>query len=291
MRRHSLLLSTAILITLAACSQKAEYAAPAPAPAAPMGFKQKAPLSTPATDQIRQPVETRRYLALKHQLEIELPAANLQQVFDATLKKADALGAELLNASINRETAYSPPSASISLRLPPEAVGKFLDGVEQSGKVLRHQREAEDKTDEVIDADARIANLTELRDRLRRMLAEKPAQIKDVLEIEKQLAETQSSLDTINGVRKALSKQTDSVAVQIEFSAATSISEGSFFAPMAHAWNQAGNVLMSSAGDLITFIAAILPWLVILIPAFWAIRKVWRRWRNRRSAGKIGAAQ
>jgi hypothetical protein len=287
MRKHSLLLSIAILIALSACSQKAEEKGLA----APMKLAQKAAVSTPTNDQIRQPSETRRFVALKHQIEIEFPAANLQAAFDATLKKVDDLGGELLDASINRETAYSPPSASISLRLPPDAVGKFLDGIEQSGKVLRHQREAADKTDEVIDADARIANLTELRNRLRRMLTEKSAQIKDVIEIEKQLADTQAELDTFNGVRKALSKQTDFVAVQIEFRAATSISEGSFFAPIVNAWNQAGNVLMSSAGGLITFIAAILPWLAILIPAFWLIGKVWRRWRDRRSVKKIAATR
>lgn len=277
MQRRELLFTMAVVLAMSACSQKAEKTVHA--------MKQSMEVGAPGSDVIRQPTETRRYIALKHQLTVEYPAAGLQAAFDATVRKSEELGGELLEASIDRATDYSPPSARISVRLPPQTVGKFLDGIEQSGKVLHHQRAAEDKTDAVIDADARIANLTELRDRLRRMLAEKPAQIKDVIEIEKQLADTQSSLDTIDGVRKALSKQTDFVAVEIEFRSATSISEQRFFSPIVSAWNQAGNVLMISAGGLITFVAAVLPWLVILIPMIWFIRKAWHRWRRGRNVG------
>jgi len=288
MHRRGVLLSIGILLALCACSQKAERMAPATAMQA-RGIAESAPAPAPElTDkQNRQPSETRRYIALRHQVEVEFPAAGLPAAFDSMVKKVNDLGGELLEASISRGTEYSPPSGSISVRLSPGAVGKFLDGVEKSGKVLRYQREAEDKTDEVIDADARIVNLTELRNRLRRMLAEKPAQIKDVIEIEKQLADTQSSLDAIDGVRKSLSKKTDFVAVKIELRSATSISERSFLAPVASAWNQAGTVLMASAGSLITFIAAVLPWLLILVPAFWFVRRVWRSWRKRRNSRAI----
>lgn len=276
MQKHFPPLLLTALLALSACSHKSEVATRGVPDAAMLKPGQAA-----AAGAAQQSAEARRYVAMRHQLEVELPAANLQAVFDNTLKKVQELGGEVLDASVSRASDYASPSGSMSLRLPPDKVDKFLEGVEQGGKVLRHQRTAEDKTDEVIDADARIANLTELRDRLRRMLADKPAQIKDVLEIEKQLAETQAQLDTINGVRKSLSKQTDMVAVQIELRAAATMSEQSAFAPVARAWNEAGEVIMSSAGGLITFVAAVLPWLVILVPLFWFIRKLWRGRKKR----------
>ena len=280
MRKTSHILSTIfLLIGLTACGKNAYKTLPAPAK---MQSNAMAKVGTSsASDQAQQSPETRRYIALKHEIEVEYPAANIQPAFDATLKQVEELGGELLDASINSASEYASPSANISLRLPPNTVEKFLEGIAKSGKVLRHQRQAEDKTDQVIDADARIANLTELRNRLRRMLAEKPAQIKDVIEIEKQLAETQSSLEAISGVRKSLSKQTDFVALDITFRSAQEISKTGFFSPVASAWNDAGSVLMASLGGLITFIAALLPWLLILIPAFLLIRKAWRSWRNR----------
>ncbi|HEY8026534.1 MAG TPA: DUF4349 domain-containing protein, partial [Burkholderiaceae bacterium] len=235
--------------------------------------------------------ESRRYIALKHVLEVEFPATAIQAAFDGALKKADELGAEVLEANINGATQYVTPTASISLRLPPGAVEKFLVGIEAGGKVLRHQREALDKTGAVIDADARIANLTELRNRLRRMLAVRTAQIKDVIEIEKQLADTQASLDAISSTRKVLAKQTDMVEVDIVFRSASSIPARSFSAPLVTAWNQAGDVLMSSAGGLVTFIAALLPWLVILVPTFWLTGKAWRGWRGRRSRRGTNSVQ
>ncbi len=96
-----------------------------------------------------------------------------------------------------------------------------------------------------------------------------------MIEIEKQLANTQASLDSINGVRKALAKETDLVAVYIDFQTAQSTSEQGFFGPVVAAWSQAG-----SADGLVSFIAVVLPWLVILIPGIWLLRAAWRRWRK-----------
>ena len=44
----------------------------------------------------------------------------------------------------------------------------------------------------------------------------------------------------------------------------------------------AGAVLAESVGALITFIAAVLPWLVLaLLPCLWLVRVLWRRRRPR----------
>jgi len=225
-----------------------------------------------------------RYIALTHTLQIDSSAAKLPQVFEDTLKRCEQAGCDILSSSLQRETEYAGPSATLSARLPPKAVETFLTGFGEDAEVVQHGRDAEDKTDEVIDADARIRNLTELRDRLRAMQSAHTGSIKDVLEIQRQLTETQSQLDTIHGTRKALANQTEKVAVNIQFHARTSVAERSFFAPVTTAWNEAGQVLMSSVGGLITFVAAVLPWLLIAIPAGYGLRLLWRKVRSRKQA-------
>lgn len=219
----------------------------------------------------------KRYIAMRHSLTVETPAKEMQAAFDATVAHCGALKCQMLSANYNKETQYNPPSASLTVRVPPRSMAVFLSGLAKSGEVLQHHQESEDKTDAVIDADARIKNLTDLRDRLRGMLKDKSAKFRDVIEIERELANTQAQLDSINGIRKVLAQETELVAVNIDFTAAQSITEKGFFAPVAQAFNNAGRVLMESFANVITFIMGALPWLLFGIPIIILVRKFWAK--------------
>ncbi len=276
---------------LAACGQQSSSAAPEaspnvasePVPMAPSMGKMAADAEQSGAEQslteISEPGNysnsTKKYIALRHSLQIETASEQMQASFDAAVKHCEALNCELLSANYNKETPYNPPSASLSARVPPRNVAIFLDGLAKNGEVLQHGRDSEDKTNQVVDTDARIKNLTELRDRLRLMLADKSAKFKDIIEVERELANTQSQLDSLLGMRKILSQETDLVAVNINFSAAQGITEQGFFAPVARAFKNAGSVMMESFGAVITFVMGAIPWLLIGIPVLWLIRKYW----------------
>lgn len=217
----------------------------------------------------------KKYIALRHHLQIESPVDQLQAAFDAAIKHCEALNCQTLSANYNKQTQYNPPSASLSVRVPPRNVQIFLTGLAKNGEVLQHGRDSEDKTNQVIDADARIANLTHLRDRLRSMLTDKSAKFKDLIEIETQLANTQGELDSMVSIRKNLLLETDLVAVNIDFTASQGITEQGAFAPIAMAFKNAGRVLMESFGAVITFVFSAIPWLLIGIPVLWLVRKYW----------------
>jgi hypothetical protein len=269
---------------LVACGQQsastAQEAASVPAPRmgkmvmdAPGGAEQSlTELSEPVSEGTNA---AKKYIALRHHLQIETPAEQMQASFDAALKHCQALSCEVLSANYNKETPYNPPSASLSARVPPRNVEIFLTGLAKNGEVLQHSRDSEDKTNQVVDTDARIKNLSELRDRLRLMLADKNAKIKDIIEIERELANTQSQLDSMLSMRKILSQETDLVAVNINFTAAQGITEQGFFAPVARALKDAGRVMMESFGSVITFVMSAIPWLIIGIPVLWLIRRYW----------------
>ncbi len=106
----------------------------------------------------------KKYIALRHHLQIETPAEKMQVTFDAAIAHCEALNCQLLSANFNRATPYSPPSASLYVRIPPRNVEIFLSGLAKNGEVMQHVRDSEDKTSQVVDTDARIKNLTELRD-------------------------------------------------------------------------------------------------------------------------------
>lgn len=221
--------------------------------------------------------QSQRFIALRHSLMVETPASKMQAAFDATAAHCEKLKCQVLSANFNRETPYSPPSASLSVRMPPRSVVIFIAGLAKSGEILQHHRNSEDKTDAVIDTDARIKNLTDLRDRLRSMLQDKSAKFRDLIEIERELANTQAQLDSLHGIRKVLAHETELVAVNIEFSASQSVTEKGFIAPVAKALDNAGRIMMESLANVITFIMAALPWLIFGIPIILLVRKFWTR--------------
>lgn len=235
----------------------------------------------PSEPQPSQPVgdstSVKKYIALRHHLQIETPAEKMQATFDAAIAHCEALNCQMLSANFNKATPYSPPSASLFVRVSPRNVEIFLSGLAKNGEVMQHGRDSEDKTSQVVDTDARIKNLTELRDRLRTMLTDKSAKFKDIIDVERELANTQSQLDALSSMRKVLSQETDLVAVNIDFVAAQGITEQGFFAPVARALKDAGRVMMESFGSVITFIMSALPWLLIGIPVIWLVRKVWTK--------------
>ncbi len=285
------LLCLLVTIFVSACVERAasDYSA-ASAPSAEVQSAQApAPMAKMAAEsdvvggaeqsltEISEPANyaAKKYIALRHHLQIESPADKMQTAFDAAVKHCEALNCQLLSANYNKQTPYSPPSASLSVRVPPRNVEIFLSGLAKNGEVMQHGRDSEDKTNQVIDADARIANLTHLRDRLRAMLTDKAAKFKDLIEVETQLANTQSELDSIVSIRKALSLETDLVAVNIDFTASQGITEQGAFAPVARAFKDAGRVMMESFGAVITFVVSAIPWLLIGIPVLWLVRRYW----------------
>ncbi len=289
MKQAWLAISVALLV-LTACGQQEQASAPVAdmARSAPMakmaadgvlgGAEQSmTELSEPTADT----QEIKKYIALRHHLNVELAAEQLQTGFDAAIKHCEALNCQILSANFNKETPYNSPSASLSVRLPPRNVEVFLSGLAKSGEITQHARDAEDKTNQVVDADARIKNLTELRDRLRLMLGDKTAKFKDIIDVERELANTQSQLDSIMSIRKVLSLETDLVSVNINFSARQGITEQGFFSPVARAVKDAGRVMMESFASLITFIMSALPWLIIGIPLLMLIIALWKKFKSK----------
>lgn len=131
----------------------------------------------------------------------------------------------------------------------------------------------------MIDVDARIKNLEALKARVLEPLAKNTGSLKDMLDAEKQLAETQPALDSIHGQRRVRASQTDIIRIDIELRPQSlrmrpqSLrTEGSWAAPVAIAAGEAGLVLMNSVAFLLTAAVALLPRMLVFRLAFFTLR-------------------
>lgn len=294
-------LRTAILAlafaALAACSRNdlpagaapppTPMAAPADAPAG--GALRERPAAEPAADaaakSVAQPVaQAQRHLAVRHDLQVEVPAPQLADAWERVRALCGTLRCEVVASSLRRESPTVPGGASLELRIAPEDVDRLLGGLSGVAQVLSHDTAVEDKTTEVIDVEAHIRNRTQLRDGLRAMLADRTTKrdLSDLLEIQRTLADTQAELDSAASQRQALAQLTQMQRVQIGFTPARSLASSGGTNPIARAWREAGDVLAGSMATLITVGAAALPWAVAGLPLLWGLRVLWRRRRARR---------
>jgi hypothetical protein len=223
-----------------------------------------------------------RFIAVTHRFAVEVPEAGLAKAWASVIKSCDSLECEVLASSITSKTASSPPKGTLSLRITPKNLDRFMDYLNKSAAVIEHTTESADKTTEVVDTDAKLKNKTEFRDRLRGMLAKSPAGVKELIEVERELANVQAEIDSLSTTQKSLQNETRKVAVQITFISKPSLTRTGALAPIANAWDESGYVLAESLGSLITFIVAMIPWLVLIIPAIWIIIRLLRR-RSRKA--------
>jgi hypothetical protein len=239
----------------------------------------KAAAPVQASDATDQAAATTRYIALRHALTLETPAEKLKLVYEGLVKRCLPPQCELLIANYSRETDGNLPSASLEMRIQPKLADGFIATLSQEAEVLAHNRGSEDRTDQVIDVEAQMKNLTQLRDQLRSMLTQKQGSLKETLEVQRELANTQARLDALTGTRKALANETEKVAVSIALQAKRESLPRQVWSPLKDAWHGLGEVMASSLAFIMTFLAAILPWLVIGLPLLWLGRYLWKRRR------------
>ncbi len=230
-----------------------------------------------------------RYIAERHKIDLITPESGLQNAWESTIAYCGTIQCELVSSSITTRTDDSLPAATISLRVAPADLDKLLGSVAKLGKIAQHTTEREDKTTQVVDTEAKIKNLTAFRDNLRAMLAKQSATVKDLVEIQKQLTDTQSELDSQTAQRKILANETDKIAVEIAFRVEKRGASAGGFAQIWNALRESGSILGDSTASLITTVVAIIPWLILVVPLTWVLHKAWRNWKRRRIGGSASS--
>lgn len=224
-----------------------------------------------------QDVGSKRYIAFRYHFTVETSEAGLEKAWELMIGFCENIQCDIMESTINRKTPYSPPSGNIVLRVLPQNLKPLIEHIQKVGKVVSQTTESEDKTATVIDVEAKIKNTTELRNRLRSILTTRTGSLKDVVEVERELSKAQSELDSLGARRKALANETDKIAVTIDFRPEPSIAETGALAPVASAWHQMGRVFAESIGAVLTFIVAVIPWLILIIPGVWFLPRLFRK--------------
>ncbi|HUP57795.1 MAG TPA: DUF4349 domain-containing protein [Bdellovibrionota bacterium] len=105
--------------------------------------------------------------------------------------------------------------ARIQIRVPAQRLDESLDELSKLGDEQSRKVTSEDVTEGVLDLEARLKNAIALRDRLRELLRQ-TKDMKETLELEQQLARTQTDVDSLESRLKQLRTDVALSSVEVE---------------------------------------------------------------------------
>ena len=139
--------------------------------------------------------------------DLSVVVENFAAAEAALPKLADDFGGYLASANVDRSVGDRLRGTWV-VRIPVERYDAFLAGAGGLGTLERQEQTARDVTAEFVDVQSRLTNRRKLEERLLELLAERPGALKDVLELERELARVREEIETAEGRLRYLSNQT-----------------------------------------------------------------------------------
>ncbi|MBI5608653.1 MAG: DUF4349 domain-containing protein [Deltaproteobacteria bacterium] len=286
-RRH---LAALVLLTASAC---AKASAPmvmdgAAAPTATTG--EKAGEATKPADgkpglTAEAPAQAGRKVIRNGELAVRVEdypkaAAALQAVVDAS-------GGFVQDMQVDH-SVEAVSSATWIIRLPAAGLDKALDRLRHLGRVTQEHIGAEDVTEAYTDLQARLDNAIAAEARLRQILAKPEHELKDVLEVERELTRARENVEVLQGRKRLLDSRIDLATLKVTLSVS-----GKYVPPVdptlldrvEEAWWNSLEALSETAQGLLVVVVAVAPWLAILallgwvagIAVRWLVQRLGRR--------------
>lgn len=176
-------------------------------------------------------------------------------------------------------------SATITLKVPPENLQKALDAIGKVGTEVSRTEGSNDVTEQVIDVNARInaanASIARLTDLLNHQ-----GSVADLLNVESQLSQRDSDLESLEQQQKSLAAQTKSATITVHLQAAPPVVKATavkkthtfgFLRGLRGGWH----AFTKTASAIATALGALLPFLIVLVVLAIAVF-IGRRRRHRR---------
>ncbi len=189
--------------------------------------------------------------------------------------------------SEQRRESNDALAGTMVLRVPVANYDETLSFLQGLGKVYELSENAEDATDRVVDLQARLNNARRLEQRILSLLEKNTGSIADIIEAERQLADTRARIEEMEGRFKRLKARTDFAAftVHLFVSGSREVDTRTWYGPLLQDIRDLGFVVAGSLGALLTVIVAVLPW----IPLAWWLRRWFNRRKNRRFTKATGS--
>ncbi len=214
------------------------------------------------------------YLAYTHNVRIEVP---LDQLEDTHVKVVDQCNnasewaCTVLSSDINHSDY---PSASVRMRVSPSGVERLISVAAEGGTIHHKSTSVEDLAEPVKDVSDKIGMLRQYLADLESLREQSKNDIQGLIRVTSEIASVTSRLERALGEQAHLREKIDLQILSVHLMVDPN---SSFGMPIGRALSEFGEDLSQGIAQAITGFAYVLPWLVILIPLFFLIRRLWRK--------------
>jgi hypothetical protein len=174
------------------------------------------------------------------------------------------------------------------LRIPQDRFGQLLPALKQLGEIAAESTDAEDVTDKFVDVSARLASARTLEKRLLEIAGDRAAGVEALLAVERELARVRGEIESYEGRLRqwndqiAMSTLTLTLTTRAPTIAANEASLGS---RITSGFSDSLSSLRAFGAWFVVTATAMLPWMILIVPGFFLLRRV-----NRRRAKKLPTA-
>jgi len=166
------------------------------------------------------------------------------------------------------------------VRIPVEKYDPFLAELEKLGIPEHLTQNAQDVTEEFVDLEARIATKKQLEKRILQLVEDREGKIKEVIEVERELARVREEIERMEGRLRYLANRTALTTVTINVREEKDYvppQAPSFTSSIASAWTNSIEALTGFGKATVIAGVAFFPWLILVLPLLLLIRWGWKR--------------
>ena len=182
------------------------------------------------------------------------------------------------NGTFNRNQGENR-SGTWVIRVPDDQYADFLDAVKALGVPEEVQENTKDVTAQYVDLEARIANQKRLEERILGVLDEVKGKISEVLEVEQQLARVRETIERLEGQMRVLKDKVTMATLTVhvredkDYEPPQALSFGE---RIGEIWGKSIDSLVAFGKNLVLFLVAIFPWLLVIVPPLYLLYRFLR---------------
>ncbi len=283
--RALILTASLAALLLSGCSKPAGPGAASPEA---MSSEAGSPAARTGSDKAaKAPVIGAPSLAYAYAYALVAPAQRIDALVALHQRACGAAGPQScqVTGSMMEARGRDDVHASLSLRGDPVWLAAFGDRIGADAKAaggrLSHATvTSEDLSRKVIDAQATIRAKTALRDRLQSLLEARPGKASDFLEIATDLSNVQGELDADQSELAAMRERLATSVLTIDYESLGVLGGDATWRSLAEAITGSGDVLARTLGVMVTCLAALLPWVLLIAAGVWlarlpVVRRIW----------------
>lgn len=223
-------------------------------------------------------------LAYRHHYEMQLPGAQISPLMSEHERACLRAGPSVCQVTglTVRDEGGGEIHGALNLRAIPSWLDVFRDGLKTQaeaahGKLLASETDTEDLTTKMVDTDAEVRAKVALRDRLQALVAHHDGKLKDLVEIENQLAQVQGEIDAARSGRAVMSRQVAMSDLAVDYRSTPTFATSRTWTPVGSALRDSSDIVAAVLAFMIRATALLgLPAIVGLL--------VWRVFRRRTKA-------